>query len=216
MQIVFKTNTVARVGGVQQHFAAGVHDVTPDDEAEKLVAAGDAEYADEGGGQSPRPTDAQLAAAEAAEAQRLADEAKAQQEAEAEAEAKAAAEAAEAQRVADEAKAKEAAEAEAEAKAAAEAQGEAAKAAANTKKAGGKKVSAFKAAVAADVQAVFINVKEFGDTHTIDGRAVPCVVDGDLLQERPGSQSEGVFVEEFVVFVATSDMTAPPVTTEKS
>lgn len=75
-------------------------------------------------------------------------------------------------------------------------------------------MSAFKSAVARDVRAAFINTKEFGDVHTIDGRAVPCVVDGDLLKELPGGvrgQVDGVFLEEFVVFVATSDLDPPPV-----
>lgn len=75
-------------------------------------------------------------------------------------------------------------------------------------------MSAFKAAVAADVAAVFINTQEFGDVHTIDGRAIPCVVDSDLLQERSrglATPSDGVFVEEMVVFVATVDLDPPPV-----
>lgn len=98
MKIVFVTNTVALVGGVQSHFAAGEHDVQPDEDAQKLVDAGDAQLPD---GVTAEPSDAQKAAAEAAEAQRLAQEAEAlrlaeQERADAEAKEKADAEAAQA------------------------------------------------------------------------------------------------------------------------
>jgi len=78
-------------------------------------------------------------------------------------------------------------------------------------------MSGFKAAVAADVRAAFINTAEFGDVHTIDGKSVACVVDGDLLQRRPGglATSEGVFLEEFVVFVATAELDHIPVVNQR-
>jgi|GEM_PF-5097944 len=127
MQIVFKTNTVALVGGVQQHFAAGVHDVQPDEDAQKLVEDGDAQLPK---GVTAEPSDAQSAAAQAAEAQRLADEAEAQRladaeaaqaaaEAQAKADAEAAQAAAEAQAKADAEAAQAAADAQANAQAAA-------------------------------------------------------------------------------------------------
>ena len=65
--------------------------------------------------------------------------------------------------------------------------------------------------------AVFFNLDEFAEIHNIDGRDMPAVVDKDLLQERPRQPmelylaSEGVYIDQILVFVRTSDFGDPPV-----
>ena len=46
----------------------------------------------------------------------------------------------------------------------------------------------FKDCVAADIHGVFLNAKEFADTHTIDGREMDAVVDDDALLERDAAR----------------------------
>ena len=41
-------------------------------------------------------------------------------------------------------------------------------------------MSAFKDAVSKDVKAVFLNLDEFANEHTLNGKTVVCVVDKDL------------------------------------
>ena len=50
----------------------------------------------------------------------------------------------------------------------------------------------FKDCVAGDIHGVFLNRMEFADTHTIDGREMDAVGDGDALLPpgtRPGAES---------------------------
>lgn len=73
----------------------------------------------------------------------------------------------------------------------------------------------FKAAIAADIKAVFINGLEFADEHDINGQAVLCVVDRDVAQERNGPSyaeyAEGVYRSQIVVYVAADDLPERPV-----
>lgn len=75
-------------------------------------------------------------------------------------------------------------------------------------------MSAFKDAISKDVKAVFINLDEFADEHTLDGKTVICIVDKDLTTGANDTVShplEGVFVTSITIYVAVKDMYAQPV-----
>lgn len=79
-------------------------------------------------------------------------------------------------------------------------------------------MSAFKKAVAADIKRVFINPFEFADWHNINGGDVLAVVDRDVIRERQpktaAEYSEGVFIEEVLVYVEAGDLARKPVKDE--
>lgn len=76
-------------------------------------------------------------------------------------------------------------------------------------------MSAFKDAVNADIKRVFINLLEFADQHNINGQMVDAVIDRDVIKERQpptaSEYSEGIFLEEILVYVAADDLQRKPV-----
>lgn len=71
-------------------------------------------------------------------------------------------------------------------------------------------MSAFKDAISKDVKAVFINLDEFADEHTLDGKTIVCIVDKDITSEAD-KHFEGVFVTNITIYVDAKDMDAQPV-----
>lgn len=77
-------------------------------------------------------------------------------------------------------------------------------------------VSTFKDLVQNEL-AVFFNLDEFAELQNIDGREIPAIVDTDTLKERPRQPadlylaSEGVYIDEVLLFVRASDYGVPPV-----
>lgn len=73
-------------------------------------------------------------------------------------------------------------------------------------------MSAFKDAVATDVDAVFLNADEFADFHDIDGETVRCMIDKNIINETSDTQAyplEGVFVNTLTIYVRTGDILTP-------
>lgn len=70
-------------------------------------------------------------------------------------------------------------------------------------------MSAFDDQLAADA-AVFLNTEEFGETHTIDGKSVVCVIDENTDGQFTGDL-DGVFVTTKQLFVRESDLIKAPV-----
>lgn len=73
----------------------------------------------------------------------------------------------------------------------------------------------FKDYVQSDVSSVFFNQQEFADTHNIDGKDIPVVIDADTSKEENvngGSMyatHSGVMLSEFAIFVRTADIEKP-------
>lgn len=70
-------------------------------------------------------------------------------------------------------------------------------------------MSRFKAAVQKDIRAVFLNLKEYGEWHTLNGVKVQCLIDKSLTQELGNSRIVGVFVNIMTIYVDSSDMPTP-------
>ena len=72
----------------------------------------------------------------------------------------------------------------------------------------------FKACLARDRDAVFLNQSEFADLHEINGKGVPCVVDQCLTSDYQDTVAEpihGVFVNLLTIYAAAKDLEAVPV-----
>lgn len=70
-------------------------------------------------------------------------------------------------------------------------------------------MSAFRDQMALD-QAVFFNLDEFAETHTIEGRGVSLVVDNDRLSQRTQKEYEGIYVGDLLFFVSAADYGTRP------
>ncbi len=70
-------------------------------------------------------------------------------------------------------------------------------------------MSRFKAAVQNDIKAVFLNLEEFGERHTLNGVEVQCVIDKDLTQDFGDSKIIGVFTNLLTIYVDYADIIAP-------
>lgn len=75
-------------------------------------------------------------------------------------------------------------------------------------------MTAFKEQLLKDL-GVFINFEEFGSEHIINGKAVICVVDEDIFEERGTTKMEskfdGVFVKTKSIFVRMEDIEKPSI-----
>ena len=67
----------------------------------------------------------------------------------------------------------------------------------------------FKEMVANDIENVFLNIDEFGTTHTFNGREIKCVIDEEKFQNK---QKNGLITQEegFTVFVGEKDLRIKP------
>lgn len=75
----------------------------------------------------------------------------------------------------------------------------------------------FKEQIAKDNVQVFMNVDEFGDIHTINGKEMPVIVDNNELVDREkryryrnSLYADGVYLKELLIYVKESDFGALP------
>lgn len=68
----------------------------------------------------------------------------------------------------------------------------------------------FKEQIARDNVQVFMNIDEFGELHTINGKEMPAIVDNNELVDREKryrykNSFDGVYLKELLVYVKESD-----------
>lgn len=72
----------------------------------------------------------------------------------------------------------------------------------------------FKEMVANDINNVFLNLEEFGSTHTFNGREIKCAIDEEKFQNKQKNglitTEEGTFQEGFTLFVGENDLRIRP------
>ena len=66
----------------------------------------------------------------------------------------------------------------------------------------------FKAMVEADRRRTFLNLDEFGEKHTVEGRAIAAVLDDNALKERQGGQELSVAESSLLLYAAVEDLPA--------
>lgn len=57
-----------------------------------------------------------------------------------------------------------------------------------------------------DIDNIFLNLEEFGEEHTIDGKKILCVFDDDALKIRSGSNELNVSESSLLLFAKESDL----------
>lgn len=57
-----------------------------------------------------------------------------------------------------------------------------------------------------DISNVFLNIEDFGEEHTIDGKKIVCVVDDDALKMRQGTNDLSVSESSLLIFAKTEDL----------
>ena len=78
----------------------------------------------------------------------------------------------------------------------------------------------FKEKVANDIVNVFLNLEEFGDTHTIGKKETICVIDEERFQNKQRNrtkslENEEIFMEGLTLFIEKSFFKFPPHSGEK-
>ena len=78
----------------------------------------------------------------------------------------------------------------------------------------------FKEEVASDIVDVFLNLEEFGDTHTVGKKETVCVIDEERFQNKQRNrtrslENEGLFIEGMTLFIEKSFFKYPPLSGEK-
>lgn len=71
----------------------------------------------------------------------------------------------------------------------------------------------FKEIIADDVHRTFLNIEEFSDTHTVNGKEMPVQVDTNEQIEREKRMSQnvdGVYMNQKLIYVAASDFGPMP------
>lgn len=72
----------------------------------------------------------------------------------------------------------------------------------------------FKEAVARDIQDVFLNLSEFAEEHTVNGKPMPVQIDENELLERDksrvGIHQDGLYKARRLIFVSASDFGPRP------
>ena len=66
----------------------------------------------------------------------------------------------------------------------------------------------FKEVIKDDVNNTFMNVDEFADMHTVDGKEIPVLVDDNEIIEREKkmkSNMDGVYVKQKLIYVKADD-----------
>jgi hypothetical protein len=65
--------------------------------------------------------------------------------------------------------------------------------------------STFKDQVVKDIELVFLNLDEFGETHEVEGREITIVIDDDALITRKGAEL-GVAESSLLIFARCEDL----------
>ena len=71
----------------------------------------------------------------------------------------------------------------------------------------------FKEVMKDDVNNTFMNVDEFADMHTVDGKEIPVLVDDNEIIEREKkmkSNMDGVYVKQKLIYVKADDFGSLP------
>ena len=71
----------------------------------------------------------------------------------------------------------------------------------------------FKNIVREDVHNVFLNIEEFSEIHTINGKSMPVQVDSNEQierEKRSAKNIEGIFTNQRLIYVAASDFGTMP------
>lgn len=71
----------------------------------------------------------------------------------------------------------------------------------------------FKEIIADDISDTFLNIKEFSDTHTVNGTEMPVQLDSNEQIEREKRQSQhadGVYLNQKLLYVSAADFGAMP------
>jgi hypothetical protein len=68
----------------------------------------------------------------------------------------------------------------------------------------------FKDAIAADIDNVFFDTKEFAENAVIDGRSVPIIIDDDALQGKSDVYAMGLSEGERLIFIREKDLRRLP------
>lgn len=68
----------------------------------------------------------------------------------------------------------------------------------------------FKDIISTDIKNVFLNLDEFGETHTIEGAEVTCIVDDDTLQQQAIKSATGTYLGKKLIHVARADLLGRP------
>lgn len=73
----------------------------------------------------------------------------------------------------------------------------------------------FKDCIAADVSGVFLNVLEFADTHTVNGKSMTVLVDENELQERDkfkllGAGQSGTYKATRMIYISKAEFGPRP------
>lgn len=66
----------------------------------------------------------------------------------------------------------------------------------------------FKDIVQADQKRVFLNLEEFGDKHTIDGKEMTVILDNNEMLEREKRykvHDDGLFIKQVLIYVSEED-----------
>lgn len=74
-------------------------------------------------------------------------------------------------------------------------------------------MKSFKSIIAEDVHRTFLNLEEFSDTHTVNGKEMPVQIDTNEQIEREKRMSQnvdGVYVNQKLIYVAASDFGPMP------
>ena len=66
----------------------------------------------------------------------------------------------------------------------------------------------FKAMVEAGRRRTFLNLDEFGEKHTVEGKAIAAVLDDNALKERQGGQELSVAESSLLLYAAVEDLPA--------
>lgn len=66
----------------------------------------------------------------------------------------------------------------------------------------------FKAMVEADRWRTFLNLDEFGEEHTVEGKTITAVIDDNALKERQGGQELSVAESSLLLYAAVEDLPA--------
>lgn len=64
----------------------------------------------------------------------------------------------------------------------------------------------FKDELLKDIDNIFLNLEDFGETHIIDGKSVVCMLDDDALKMRQGSNDLSVSESSLLLFAKESDL----------
>ena len=73
----------------------------------------------------------------------------------------------------------------------------------------------FKDAVAADIDNVFFETKEFADNAIIDGKSVPIILDNDALNGKSDVYAMGLAEGEQLIFIKQKDLRRLPLPGEQ-